>query len=378
MEKPAINVNFLRGLIESDGSFQIHISGKNFKPIVKFSQKKDDVLAIVAAFLNSKGVTTNFEAINTKTPGGRAGNVRVQGKNNVAKLLNILEEECTDSFLFSGSKQRDFWIMRKITSMSLRKPKEIAQGISLKKSLHKTHRADPDIDVTGSKTTKQWEEAFSLPPNSVSQNDELLVEIDENYEKHQRTLTESMSKGTLKVDGGYVAGLMEGDGSYSVDVKFPRVSSKHGGSAETGKREKKRPGNIQWKGKVELVAEASALLTLKVFLYVLQCEATIVPIYSRKYHGKVTSYTVAVPNQASVRKVIELHETYPLVGADKKARFETVRKLFYLRDNGLLTDSGIVMEFLGEIWRASDAGNRRSREISLDVARDLAQKGLNK
>jgi hypothetical protein len=368
MEKPAINVNFLRGLIESDGSFQIHISGKNFKPIVKFSQKKDDVLAIVAAFLNSKGVTTNFEAINTKTPGGRAGNVRVQGKNNVAKLLDILEEECTDSFLFSGSKQRDFWIMRKITSISLRKPKEIAQGISLKKSLHKTHRADPDIDVTGSKTTKQWEEAFSLPPNSVSQNDELLVEIDESYEKHQKTLTESMSKGTLKVDGGYVAGLMEGDGYYGVLVKF----------AETSKSEKKRPGNMKWTGKVGLVAEASALLTLKVFLYVLQCEATIVPIYSRKYHEKVTSYKVDVSNQASVRKVIELHETYPLVGADKKARFETVRKLFYLRDNGLLTDSGIVMEFLGEIWRASDAGNRRSREISLDVAIDLAQKRLNK
>lgn len=80
------NVNYLRGLLESDGSMQIHISGKNFKPLIKFSQIKDDFLDSVQGFLNSKGRTTSKEEKSTKTPEGRAGNVRIQGKKNVKKL----------------------------------------------------------------------------------------------------------------------------------------------------------------------------------------------------------------------------------------------------------------------------------------------------
>jgi hypothetical protein len=53
-----ITINYLRGMIETDGSVQLHLSGRNIKPIIKISQKTNtNVLALIKDFLNKKGIS---------------------------------------------------------------------------------------------------------------------------------------------------------------------------------------------------------------------------------------------------------------------------------------------------------------------------------
>ena len=354
-----VHVDYLRGFYESDGSFQIHISGKNFKPLIKLSQRSGVTLDRIKSFLNSKGITTSQEARDKTRQAGRAANIIVSGRHNVEKFLNLLENENTDGFVFSAVKQRDFLIMRKFLSLPLDSEKNIAVALGLKKSLHKEKLTEPDIDVSGAKSTQQWEETLGLPLGSTEKNQEVLVEMDKEYETHVKTLKESISKGNLKVSGNYISGLIDGDGHYHVGFTFLDSHQRRGNVSRT----------INWVGYFSLCMEIRALLTVEVFLYYFQCEAVISETRSRTHPSLVTSVEVRIEKQEDVRKLISLHDNFPLMGWAKDQAFQTVKELFFLRDNDLLKDPSIVEDFLREIYRVSSFNKKGpGRTMSLDDA----------
>lgn len=363
------SVNYLRGFLESDGSFQIHISGGDFKPLVKLTQRDKLTLDVFEKFLNSKGITSFQEAGDTSNPAGRAGNLIVSGKNNVAKLLNLLESENTDSFLFASVKQRDFLIMKAYTSMSVNSEKSTAVALGLKKSLGKETRNDPDNDVGNAKSTAQWEESLGLPPGATAENSEKLIEIDEAYATHVKTLKESISNSSLVVNGNYISGLIDGDGHYHVEIKFEPVNRRKGYYSNT----------IIWVGTFLQTMEVQARLTFEVLLYYLKCEPTIHEVRSSRGRnkGRITSIKVFVRKQEDMRKLIDLHEKFPLIGEHKNAEFQTVKELFHLRDTNQLKDFETVKNFLTEIYRVSEISPRgRRRTLSLAEAIEKAREWL--
>ena len=356
-----ITVDFLRGFYETDGSFQIHISRGNFKPLVQLSQKSDITLNVVESFLNSKGITTFIQKRDKTRKAGRAAILIVSGRHNVERMLNLFEKENTDSFLFSAVKQRDFLIMRKFLSLSLDSEKNLAVALGLKKSLHKQKLSEPDNDVSGAKSMQQWEEILKLPLGSRQKNQEVLVEIDKEYETHVKTLKKSISKGTLKVSGNYISGLIEGDGHYGVVFTFVGINHKRGNVSKTG--------TINWMGEFSLCMEIRALLTIEVFIYYLQCKVTINETRSRRYPDIVTSVVIKITKQEDIRKLIVLHDNFPLIGRVKDQTFQTVKKLFLLRDNGQLKEAYIVEHFLREIYYVSSFIEKGTgRLMSLDDA----------
>lgn len=368
-QKNLPSVNYLRGFLESDGSFQIHISNGDFKPLVKLTQMHKSTLDVFEEFLKSKGITSFQEARDTSSPAGRAGNLIVSGKNNVAKLLHLLESENTDSFLFAAVKQRDFLIMKAYTSMSVNSEKSTAVALGLKKSLHKETLNDPDNDVGGAKSTAQWEESLGLPPGATAKNQEKLMEIDEAYATHVKTLKESISNGSLVVNENYISGLIDGDGHYHVEFKFEPVNRSKGYYSKT----------IIWVGTFLQTMEAEAKLAMEVLLYYLKCEPTIHEVRSTKGQnkGRITSIKVFVRKQEDVRKLIDLHEKFPLIGEYKNAEFQTVKELFHLRDTNQLKNFETVKKFLAEIYRVSEISPRgRKRSLSLAEAIEKAREWL--
>jgi hypothetical protein len=151
----------------------------------------------------------------------------------------------------------------------------------------------------------------------------------------------------------FIAGLIDGDGDggYYVTYQFQNPSRSY------NKR------NIAWQGNLTLTMETNGLLTIKVFMYAYGISTTIV---ESKAKTAITSYQIKVRRQEDMRVIMEHHEQYPLIGEYKQLQLDLVKKLYSLRDQGLLRDYSVVESFLKEVHEVSEISPKGPTRVSLD------------
>jgi hypothetical protein len=351
MKQQRVNWKFLIGLIETDGSFQLNLSAgsANIKPVVKISQKTNkNVLGLLQNFLALQGINSTVD------PGGKTGradSLRIQGKNQVTKLLALLEQEAPfkvngKPVLFASAKQRDFLILKECCNNS---NLSVAEKIDLLKSQRKTSQVEADIILTSMKTRRQYEEEYGLPANaSVNAAASILNKIDKAYKEAVDNFEKGMASKTLVVPGDYLTGLIDGDGGYYVTYQFQEPTPRY------NKR------NIAWQGNLTLTMETNALLTLKVFMYAFGISTTIEQAKAK------TSYQIKVRKQGDIRVIMKHHEQYPLIGDYRQVQLDLVKKLYSLRDQGLMRDYSVVESFLKEVYQVSEISSKGPQRRSLE------------
>lgn len=368
--KTRVNVDYLRGMIETDGSIQVHISGKNIKPLVKISQKTNtNVLDEIEQHLNNEGITCFIAAGKAKSPNlvdkskGRAPSLLVTGKHNVSKLLCLLRTT-SDSFCFSSSKERDLLILDKIVNDS---SLTLAQCLGLKKSLHKSSSNDPDLDKNGALPIEAWEKRFNLALGEARKScDSILKQIDGSYTLHQLTIRKAIANNTLKVSDAYIAGLVDGDGGYGVTVSFREPYSKV------------KTRTIEWQGNLTFAMEASSRLTVEVLLHVIGSDTDILEVPSKTGSGVITSVKAHVRKQSEVGSLISIHARFPLIGDYKNAELATVIQLRELKAKKLMRNPQVVCDFLEEIYRVSSISSKGApRPLTLSEAKAKAIEWLS-
>jgi LAGLIDADG-like domain len=154
-----ISWDYLVGLIETDGSFQISLNSQGlYKPTVSISQKTNTgLLENVQTFL------TFFEIkatdISNAQRSNRAPKLRIQGADQI-RFCELLEKNVKGS-VFCSQKFRDFLIMKTALYKPNRKL-DFAKKIDLVLSLHKTHLNQPDIACYNTKTSRDHELRLGL------------------------------------------------------------------------------------------------------------------------------------------------------------------------------------------------------------------------
>ncbi len=347
--KPQVTWHYLIGLIETDGSFHCTLTpnSANVKPMVKISQKTNtNVLALVQAFLTSYGINSTVDPGESKK-GGRADALRIQGKHQVGRLLNLLEQNAPldingKKALFASAKLRDFLILKELCNNLT-----LVEKIDLLKSMRKTSKVEPDISSSGIKTRREHEEGFRLAPNaSENAAASILDKIDATYTQTVANLEEGIANSTLVVAGNYLVGLIDGDGGYYVTYQFqepvPRYNKLH----------------IAWQGNLTLTMETNALLTLKVFMYAYGISTSII--------DNKTWYQIKVRKQESMRAIMSHHDQYPLIGDSKQTELNLVKKLYNLKEQGLMRDYSTVEAYLKEVHQVSEISPKGPRRRPLE------------
>jgi hypothetical protein len=320
------------------------------------------------AFFTLHGITSTIAAGKPKSKEGvdkskgRAPSLLVTGKYNVANCITLLKTS-QNPFVFTGVKHRDLLILEEIVNNT---QLTVAQQIGLKKSLHKSNKDQPDLDLNGALPTVVWEARFGLPPGSVKKGSAvLLTKIDKLYTLHQETIRNAMKTGALNVSASYIAGLVDGDGCWYVTLCFRNPT----------KRYSKRM--IEWQGNCSLSMEVNSKLTIEVFLYALGSTASITNVLSKTGNGQITSVYVLVRKQADVSKLLAIHDSFPLIGDYKSLELATVVKLFRFKKEGSLKNWENVCSFLEEIYYVSSISPKgRPRPLTLDEAKAKAAEWL--
>ena len=102
-----VTVEWVVGQLETDGNFSLNIaSDGNLKPVVKFSSTSNtNTLDLFADWIRSIGLNPSFESGKQV----RASSVKVQGKEQVLRLLRVLRQS---QISFTGGKFRDALLVR--------------------------------------------------------------------------------------------------------------------------------------------------------------------------------------------------------------------------------------------------------------------------
>jgi hypothetical protein len=359
MTTKEVTVDYVRGLVETDGSMQIHISGQQVKPLVKISQKtNENVLPLIKLFLEGlpfPGITSFISVGDTSSTRGRASDLIVSGRHNVRKFLDLLETG-TDSFVFSGVKQRDFLVMRELVDNDRL---SFALILALKKTLHKENKDQPDRQNKGVIPMDEMERRFGLSSGEANKSAEsILKKIDRIYLDNQNSLKKGMASRTLQVSDGYITGLVDGDGGYYVTFSFTPAT------LLPPKRSKRL---VVWQGNAILSMEVGSRLTIELFQYAIGSEEAITEVKSKR--GELTSLRVLVRKQENVNKLMEIHARHPLIGNYKEQELQTVIHLRILREEGSLRNLEKVQRLLYHIYEVSVISPKgRPRQFTYEEA----------
>lgn len=367
MTTKEITVDYVRGLVETDGSMQIHISGQQVKPLVKISQKtNENVLPLIKLFLKGRGITSFISVGDTSSIRGRASDLIVSGRHNVRKFLDLLETG-TDSFVFSGVKQRDFLVMRELVDND---KLPLSLSLALKKTLHKENKDQPDRKNKGVISMDEMERRFGLSSGEANKSAEaILKKIDRIYLDNQNSLKKGMASRTLQVSDGYITGLVDGDGGYYVTFSFTPATLLVGSSGGVPSSAKKKRSKrlVVWQGNATLSMEVGSRLTIELFKYAIGSEEAITEVKSKR--GELTSLRVLVRKQQNVKKLMEIHARHPLIGDYKEQELKTVIHLRILREEGSLKNLEKVQRLLHHIYEVSAISPKgRPRQFTLEEA----------
>lgn len=141
-----IDINYIAGMIETDGTLQLNLAltGFTIKPEIRIAATSNtNVLPAIEAFLTSNGISSSIDL----GRGVRADSLRIQSRNNVKSFIKLLKTATITNVLgaetFIGVKLRSLMIME--LALDDTKAFSKAQILDLKKTLHKTNYAEPDI-----------------------------------------------------------------------------------------------------------------------------------------------------------------------------------------------------------------------------------------
>lgn len=347
MAKQIITLGYILGLMEADGSILLMFgTGKSkttLKAWIRISQKSNsNLLALIKTWFEQNGIECAYEDWNPNTSRGRARNLTITKADSVRKFIELVKKE---PLQFISQKQRDFLILDLV--MNSRARLSITDKINLKKSMHKAHANQPDINTPRSKTREELELKYGIPLGS-SQEDALglLKTIDAQYTIHTNNIKKQMAQGKLKVPADWLAGLIDGDGSYYVSMVVRNPSARY----------KKR--FIEFQGNFTLTMELNALLTLEVFKFIIGSDAKIVQF---KKH-----YQIWIRKQAKVKKLQQMQLQYLPVGDHRHRQYKLVQDLFDYKNQEKMGDLNTVLNVIRAAYAISENTKGRRRTVLLD------------
>lgn len=359
---------YLAGFLESDGTFRAAFSNKQLRVEVRFAQKSNpNLLPLIANYLEKHEISGSFdnEQKTTNNRKRRAPIYRIQGFNNVRKLIWLLRKDCKP-FLFTGVKQRDFLIIQRLVDSFGARPNDQtnalsqAQRLGVMKSLHKTTRTEPDFDLSGSISRETYEKRFDLQPNqSVHDSEQILKSIDFSYDQHQQMLKNSIQNGSLVVPADYIAGVVDGDGYFGVRLR---------------ERKENRPGkgkdSLSYEPMFEVTMDVRSLTTLEVLRYACSSNVTI-------NRGKQSnSLSFLMRNHLELKRILQIfEEDFQLIGELRTKQLALIRKFFELQTNNQLSSYESASNFVNEIYEVAKLSTKgRRRKYSCEQALELVHK----
>lgn len=349
MTQKQITLGYILGLMETDGSIQLMFgTGKSrttLKAWIRISQKSNlNLLALIKTWFEKNGIECYYEVWNPNTSRNRAPNLTITKVGSIRKFIELVKNE---PLQFINQKQRDFLILDLVMNSSTQL--SITDKINLKKSMHKAHANQPDINPKGSKSREELELKYGIPLGS-SQKDTLglLKTIDAQYVKHINNIKKQIAQSKLKVSADWLAGLIDGDGSYYVTMRVKNPTARY------NKR------YIEFLGAFTISMELNALLTLEVIKFIIGSNT---PIVKSK---KKQSYQIWIRKQAEVKQLLQMQLQYLPVGDHRRKQYELVQNLFDCKNQGKMRDLNTVLNVIRAAYAMSETTKGRRRTVSLD------------
>lgn len=376
-----INTGYICGLLASDGCFLIGVNGTNFSASISIvsttnsnnlshirywlSRKKNIVSRIYRSGnkLAAKSLKTGSQTAPVPFP---SRTLRISGNKRVEIFLTMLKRESErlknkSSFLFCGVKQRDYLLM--LVFLETRK-QQISLGrqaisLAIKLSLHKANYLQPDREFKNKKKRHELETQLGLTqmdPAIKLKNDakivDLFTDLDNCYCEQQSAIADGIRQNSLKVSPSYLAGVIDGDGSFYVTLNWKQYPNM------------KR--SLLWGAYFTLSTTINNSLLFDVLKYVLELPpefpVTDVKTLSTKYTtGAIGSRQIWIRNPKDVRRLLDCVQRH-LVGDYRIQQLESVRKVLANKAGGLLTMSSankqIMKDLLIEIYHVSAISNK--------------------
>jgi hypothetical protein len=350
-----ITVEWVVGQLETDGNFSLNIdrSNGNLKPIIKLaSTSNTNTLDLFADWVCSIGINPKFESGKQV----RACSVKVEGKNQVLRLLKVLRQS---SISFTGGKFRDALLVE----IALKKTLTPAQKIGLKKSLHKANRHEVDLKTSTQTVSRQeYERRMGIQiGSSVTESEAILRCIDILSRIHSKCLLDQCAANTLSVPPDYIKGVVDGDGSISVITQV-------------------RDERIHWGLNFSVALDANSAVTAEILKYCFKSNVTITQVESRKNPGQITSLNLAFRNEKDIDSVLNYFNVHgrPL-GDLRNKEFDLAYEYQLLKQNNGLRDYTIALAFLNKIYRLSELIQKGAKRTPFQETSQALEKmcGLN-
>lgn len=316
-----ITLSWLKGFFEADGCFTASFSGKSLKPVAKFSQKSNsNLLECIQVFLENHSISSKID-----TPKGttdRAPALRIQGRNNVMKFLDLITADGVTPFL--GITQRQLFVFQELL-----RNKDLT--FEDKKQLLEFNRSDEN-NLT------------------VLQTDsESVKKVKEIYKEHKKNLlakiTNTDTIGTLLEDD-YIAGLLDGDGSYSVSFIWKKTKSNN--------------YRIIWSESLTLTIDEGSYLTLLGFLNHIGSKTRICKSKVRR------SISLKITKNETLSFLIDFHKKSPLLGTYSSARFGLLLEFRDLKKFDQLNQPEKIKSFLKKYYSICESSKGPSFKFSLE------------
>lgn len=364
--KYVINSDYVLGLIESDGSISINLRDKYFRISVTISSlTNSNTLNLIKSWLLDKGISCCIDvyliAVHVPLRERIAGtsysrsNLTISGNIQVEKFFNILKKEVTSDFLFCGVKYRDYLLACAFFKVR-HGLNNAAELLAIKKSMHKSNYLEVDSSSQQILPYKVLEARLGLSGVILSSTFKLLKEVDREYEIHRLNIKRAISENRLYVARSFVAGLIDGDGSFYITVSWK----------DANKSYSKR--HIHWEGCFTLSTDRHSELIFDLLKFVfklpptLQVKALKTPS-TKNTTGAVGSYQIWVRNQEQMRFLLGYLRGY-LCGNYRILQYNSVCKLFDMRVAGLLENKTSNIEpmkvLLREIYAISEISKKGS------------------
>ena len=354
-----ITWEYLTGLIETDGSFKLSLNKQgNYKSIISISQKNIELLNKIKVFLKVYKINSTLD-ISDPQKSNRAPQLRIQGSKQTLYFCKLLEKNV--NILFCSQKYRDFLIVKEALS-NLNSNLKIKLDLIF--SLHKTCLYEPDIKAYKNKINRiKHEKRLNLTVgSSINAAKVLLTKIDKQFNTHKTNIIYAISNKINIFNNDWCVGIMDGNGCFSISIEF---------ITEVNKRK------IQFIPSFQLVMESDAILTIKMFRFMVDCEGKL--IEHKNQTNKVTAIYYRINRINELKKLLNYFKKHNTRHLIKNQQLNLVNKLFELKQNkNNFENPKILSYFISECYKVSGLGKGKGkRKYSLEEALNKINNWLN-
>jgi hypothetical protein len=320
IESNIVTIDYLRGIIEGKGSFNAKISGAEYSLSVYIVQERNMDIYKSRDLLAIHNISSCVKESSQEKDSRKRASLEIKENLSILYLLDLLKTG-NSPFIFSGIMYRDFLIMEKLVAnavadFSLLHPGE---ALGLIKSLHKVNRLEPDIKFKIVPSRLKCERRLKLGKDgSWKISHDIIKALDERYELHCASLQAQIENNELILDPGYVIGLLEARGAYSIHLFEPAKG-------------------VFMSIHLRLCIKKQSLLTLKIFRYLAKTKATISiasPVRVGLHTYKATSACLDISKPEEIERIYKIHEIFGPVGERMLEEYDLVKKFIVLQETG--------------------------------------------